>query len=149
MANASPLRLPVDEATAEAVSRAFHLEGFFPEFSAELCAKIFPHSGVYQYRSGEKIIVQRDPGRDLFLILAGEVSVLFEIDSMAAEAARLGPGVVLGEVALLKDGVRSATVSAAQPTFVFRLTFEDVGYILNNNPELAEHLRALARQRTA
>lgn len=149
MPTASPLRLAVDEATADAVSRAFHLDGFFPEFTAELCSKIFAHSGVYQFRRGENIVTQGEAGRDLFLVLAGEVAVSFAIDAMSAEAARLGAGAVLGELALLKDGVRSATVAASQPTFVFRLAFEDVGYILSNNPELAEHLRALARQRTA
>lgn len=149
MPNASPLRLAVDEATARAVCLAFRLEEFFPEFNAELCSKLFARSGVYQYRPGERIITQGDPGRDLFLILAGEVSVRFEIDSMSAEAARLGPGVVLGEVALLRDGVRSATLSAALPTFVFRLVFEDLGYVLENNAQLAEHLRALALSRTS
>jgi len=79
----------------------------------------------------------------------GEVSVIFEAGAMAAEAARLGPGAIVGEVALLNDGVRTATVTAVQPSFAFRLTFEDMGYILKNNPELAEHLRALVRARRA
>jgi len=149
MPSAAPIRLPVDEATAEAVSRAFRLQGFFPEFSAELCAKVFARSGVYQYRRGEKIVAQGDAGRDLYLVLAGEVSVIFEAGAMAAEAARLGPGAIVGEVALLNDGVRTATVTAVQPSFAFRLTFEDMGYILKNNPELAEHLRALVRARRA
>lgn len=141
------MRLPVDEATADAVSRAFQLQGFFPEFSAELCTKLFARSGVYQFRKGEKIVSQGERGRDLFLILAGEVSIVFQLDEMSAEAARVGPGVVLGEGALLKDGLRSATIVASQPVFVFRLTFEDLGYVLENNPQLGEHLKALARER--
>lgn len=149
MASADPQRLPVDEATAEAVSRAFKLEGFFPEFTAEHCMKLFPRSGVQHFRAGEALIEQGETGRDLLLILAGSASVRVGIDAMSAELNRIADGAVLGEMALLADGVRSATVSAATPVFAFRLAFEDLGYILRNNPELAEHLRALARARTA
>ncbi|MFI5346504.1 MAG: Crp/Fnr family transcriptional regulator [Elusimicrobiota bacterium] len=149
MASASPQRLPVDEATAEAVCAAFRLGEFFPEFTAELCAKMFPRSGVQQFRTGERLIEQGETGRDLFLVLAGDVAVQYVIDQMSAEVGRMGHGSVIGEMALLSDGVRSATVAAASPAFVFRLAFEDVGYILKNNPALAEHLQALARARTA
>jgi CRP-like cAMP-binding protein len=149
MASATPQTLPVDEATAEAVSKAFRLDGFFPEFSAELCAKMFPRSGVQQFRAGESLIEQGESGRDLFLVLAGEVAVQYKIDHLSAEVGRMGHGAVIGEMALLSDGVRSATVAAATPAFVFRLAFADVGYILQNNPPLADHLKALARTRSA
>jgi CRP-like cAMP-binding protein len=149
MASATPQRLPVDEATAESVNRAFKLEGFFPEFNGELCGKVFPRSGIEQFRPGERLIEQGESGRDLFLLLAGEAVVTLTVDQLAAEAGRLGPGALIGEMALLADGVRSATVTAAAPVFAFRLVYEDVGYILQNNPELAEHLKALARARTA
>lgn len=145
---ANPSRLPVDEATAEAVSAAFKLDGFFPEFNAELCAKLFPRSGVVHYRPGEKLVTQGEPGRDLFLVLAGEVVVEFKIDSMAAEAGRLKHGAVIGEMALLADGVRKATVCCSTPVFAYLLAYEDLGYVLQNNPALAEHLKALALQRS-
>ena len=145
---AIPQRLPVDEPTAEAVCHAFKLDGFFSEFNAELCAKIFPHSGIVHYRAGEKIVEQGESGRDLFLLLAGEVVVEFRIDELSAEAGRLGHGAVVGEMALLADGVRRATVACSTPVFAFLLAFEDVGYILENNPALAEHLKAIARVRS-
>lgn len=139
----------MDEPTAEAVSRAFKLDGFFPEFSAEHCSKLFPRSGVQQFRPGECLIEQDEAGRDLFLVLSGEVAIRRRVDQLSAEIGRVGYGAVLGEIALLADGRRTATAAAASPTFAFRLAFEDVGYILQNNPELAEHLRSLARARSA
>jgi CRP-like cAMP-binding protein len=145
---AIPQRLPVDAPTAEAVSKAFKLDGFFPEFGADLCGKIFPHSGIVQYRPGEKLVEQGEAGRDLFLVLAGEVVVEFKIDALSAEAGRLGPGAVVGEMALLADGVRKATVACTTPVFAFLFAFEDVGYILENNPALADHLKAIARVRS-
>ena len=143
-----PQRLPVDAPTAEAVCAAFQLDGFFPEFSAELCAKLFPRSGIVHYRAGEKLVEQGEAGRDLFLVLAGEVVVEFKADFLSAEAGRLGHGAVIGEMALLADGVRTATVACSTPVFAFLLAFEDLGYVLENNPALAGHLKALARERT-
>jgi len=148
MASARPTRLPVDEATSEAVFRAFRLDGFFPEFNAELCAKVFPRSGVYQYRAYEALIETGETGRDLFLVLAGEVAIRRGAGPAAPVVSRMGPGSVIGEIALLSDGVRTATAEASGPAFAFRLAYEDVGYILDNNPALGEHLRKLARERT-
>jgi CRP-like cAMP-binding protein len=75
--------------------------------------------------------------------------VVQEMGSMAAELATLEAGVVVGEVALLRDGVRTASIVAMAPTLVFRLAFEDVGYVLQNNPPLHAHLEDLAKRRTA
>jgi CRP-like cAMP-binding protein len=145
MASVLPPQLPVDEATAQAVFKAFQLEGFFPEFSAELCSKVFPRSGVHQFPPSAVLIEQGERGRDLFLVLGGAVSVS---RAPGKVDARVGPGTVLGEIALLADGVRTATASADAPTVVYRLAYEDVGYLLKNNPALAEHLKTLARERT-
>jgi CRP/FNR family cyclic AMP-dependent transcriptional regulator len=144
-----PRRLTVDEVAAQAVNTAFRLEEFFPEFSGELCMKVFPRSGVEEYALDERLVQQGDAGRDLFLILSGRVCVVQEMGSMAAELATLEAGVVVGEVALLRDGVRTASIVAMAPTLVFRLAFEDVGYVLQNNPPLHAHLEDLAKRRTA
>lgn len=143
-----PPRLPVDDAAAAAVFGAFKLVDFFPEFSGELCMKVFPRSGLNEFAEGERLLEQDDTGRDLFLLLQGRVAIIQSFGSAAAELASLGPGVVVGEVALLRDGVRTASAVAMEPTRAFRLVYEDVGYILQNNPKLAAHLAALARERT-
>lgn len=144
-----PQRQPVDDAAALAVYDAFRLAGFFPEFNGELCAKVFPRSAVELYQLDERLLVQGDGGRDLFLLLSGRVSIVQELGSMAAELATLEAGAVVGEVALLRDGVRTASAVALAPTRAFRLVFDDVGYVLKHNPPLHAHLEELARRRTA
>ena len=67
--------------------------------------------------------------------------------SAGAEVAILGPEALIGEMALLNDGLRTASAVAATRTSAFRLLFEDVGYILSNNPDLAARLQSLARER--
>lgn len=144
-----PRRQRVDDAAAQAVYDGFRLAGFFPEFNGELCSKVFPRSAVEEYALDERLLVQGDGGRDLFLLLSGRVSIVQEMGSMAAELATLEAGAVVGEVALLRDGVRTASAVALTPTRAFRLAFEDVGYVLQNNPPLHAHLEELARRRTA
>ena len=149
MAASDPARVPPSDADAEAVARALSLESFFPEFNGELCGKIFPRSGVGSYEAGAYVIEQGESGRDLFVILEGSLSVTLSMGSAGAEVAKLGPGALLGEIALLRDGLRTASAVAMIPTRAFRLLFEDMGYILQNNPDLAVHLQGLAKQRSS
>jgi len=148
MASANPERAAPSDADAAIVAAALRLETFFPEFSGELCSKIFPRSGVGQYGAGDVIIEQGESGRDLFVLLDGSVSVTLSMGSAGAEVATLGAEALLGEVALLRDGLRTASAMALQPTRAFRLLFVDMGYILQHNPELAEHLQGLVRLRS-
>jgi CRP/FNR family cyclic AMP-dependent transcriptional regulator len=148
MASANPARVAPSDAEAAIVAAALRLESFFPEFSGELCSKIFPRSGVGEYAPGDLLIEQGESGRDLFVLLDGSVSVTLSMGSAGAEVATLGAEALLGEVALLRDGQRTASARAIIPTRAFRLLFEDMGYILQNNPELAEHLQGLARLRS-
>lgn len=57
---------------------------------------------------GEVLVVQGDPGVDLFLLMDGILSV--EVDGTAV--VEVGPGAVLGEGAILEGGRRSATLRA-------------------------------------
>jgi CRP/FNR family transcriptional regulator, cyclic AMP receptor protein len=148
MGSVNPALSAPSDSDAAVVAAALRLETFFPEFSGELCSKIFPRSGVAAYASGELLIEQGESGRDLFVLLEGAVSVTLSMGSAGAEVATLGPAALLGEVALLRDGTRTANAMALAPTRAFRLLFHDMGYILQHNPELAEHLQGLARQRS-
>ena len=147
MSAARPSPAPPTDEDAEIVARALRLESFFPEFSGELCAKVFPRSGVRAYGAGERLIEQGDTGRDLYVLLDGEVSITMSMGSAGAELARLDSGCLIGEMALLSGEARKASAVAETSARAFNLSYEDVGYLLKNNPELAAHLESLARER--
>lgn len=149
MPSDNPPRTPPTDADAVVVARVLRLESFFPEFSGELCGKLFPRSGVAAYEPGAVLIEQGETGRDLFVLIKGTVSVTVSMGSAAAELGMLTDEALLGEVALLRDGTRTATAVATMPTRAFRLMYEDMGYVLANNPELAAHLQGLAKQRAS
>lgn len=141
-------KLPSTDETANIVGAVLRLEGFFPEFRGEHLEKLFPRSGLYQYPAGHQLIVQGDVARDLFIVCRGRVAIRQEFGSAAAELAILGEKAIIGEVALLREGERTASGVVSEPSQIYRLAYEDVQYILKNNPDLAAHLTALARERT-
>ncbi len=62
-------------------------------------------------RKGATLVAQGDPGNELFLLFDGLLAV--EIDGRTV--TELGPGAVVGEVALLDGGRRTATLRAVTP----------------------------------
>ncbi len=78
-----------------------------------------------------------DPGDSLFIILDGEVRVLYPARSQDFELARLGPGDFFGEMALLNEKPRSATVETATETRTLVLEKSDFRGILRDNPGVA------------
>src|SRR5580765_4780361 len=87
------------------------------ELERELSASIMREGAKLERRkldAGEALIEQDQEGRELFLILDGIVDV--EVDG--EEVAELGPGALIGEMALLGEGKRTASVYATTPTRV-------------------------------
>lgn len=137
----------MDDALAELLSRALKLDGFFPEFKAEHVEKLFPRSGLYDYPAGSRLIEQGEAGRDVFIICGGSVEVSQSFGTAAAAVAVVKRGDLLGEMALLTDGVRRATAMTLEPSQAYRLVYDDIKYILEHNPRLAAHLKGLAEAR--
>lgn len=63
---------------------------------------------------GETLVEQGEPGKELFLLLDGVLTV--EVDG--EPIAELGPGSILGERALIEDGIRTSTLRATTPARV-------------------------------
>lgn len=89
-------------------------------------------------RSRESLVEQGDAGLDMFLLLDGVLDV--EIDGTVV--AQVGAGALLGELAVLGDGKRKATLRAARPCRVAVLGADQV-----RGSKLAE--LALARRHEA
>ena len=61
------------------------------------------------FNAGHRITLEGFRGREFYLIVEGTAAVTVG----ARRVAELGPGDFFGEVAVLRDGLRSATVTAA------------------------------------
>jgi diguanylate cyclase (GGDEF)-like protein len=98
-----------------------------------------------EFQPGEDIVEIGDPGRSLYLVLEGHVSVLYPALASDVELARLHGGDFFGEMALLNGKPRSATVRAIDKVEALVLDKEEFRRILIDTPQVAiELLEAMA-----
>jgi hypothetical protein len=108
-----------EDAPEVAAAIEAHLEEELTRIALTLNAKL-PRRRL---DAGETLVEQGEAGRDMFLLLDGLLDV--EIDGETV--ARVGAGAVLGELALLGDGRRQATLRARRPCRVAVLPAEAIG----------------------
>ena len=97
------------------------------------------------YPAGADIVRQGDSGDRYFLLASGAVRV--EIDGRLVQT--LGPGDGFGEIALLRDVPRTATVRAIDNVEVFSLAREPFLEALTGVPASRAAAEAVAEQRLA
>ncbi|MBI3303751.1 MAG: ion transporter [Deltaproteobacteria bacterium] len=89
------------------------------------------------------VIVRRGERADaMFFIMAGEVEV-----DIPPTPRRLGRGQYFGEIALLRDTVRTATVTAVSECQLLTLEAADFRRLLDAHPDLKESISKVAEQR--
>jgi CRP-like cAMP-binding protein len=98
-----------------------------------------------QYPRGERIIAEGATGDQWFGLLSGWVRVT----RGAVVLGKLGPGRFFGEMALLGDGRRNASIDADSDCVCAVLGRQDFLDLMQEAPAVAEHVRAVvsARQR--
>ena len=93
------------------------------------------------FREGETIFYQGDPGSTCHLIVEGNVRVVVIGEDGRELAMRiLGPGEIIGEMALFEDRPRSASVEALARTQTLELHQEALLRCLRHSPTLALRL---------
>lgn len=100
------------------------------------------------FRRGEVIFHKGDTGSTLYMIVQGQVKIVLPSDSgEEALLAVLDPGDFFGELSLIDEEPRSATVVATEATETLLLHREDFLKFLTASPGLAvDMLRILARR---
>jgi CRP-like cAMP-binding protein len=84
---------------------------------------ISAQSKLVHYGAGELIVEEGAPGNTFYSVVSGSVVVARGAASERARVvARLGPGDCFGETAILKDGVRAASVRAATRATVIEVS---------------------------
>jgi CRP-like cAMP-binding protein len=100
------------------------------------------------YRAGEVIFRKGDPGISMMSIVSGRVKVsVASPDGKEAVLAVLGPGEVLGEMAIIEDKDRSADATALDACELLILQKRDFIPFLERNPAIAIRLLRMLCER--
>lgn len=93
------------------------------------------------FRRGEVIVHEGDPGDSLYVLESGRVKVVSYADSGRETIFDvLGPGECFGELSLIDNEPRSATVVALEPIQAATLQRADFLDVVRANPECLDHL---------
>lgn len=102
-----------------------------------------------RFAAGQDIIRQGQPGSRFYIINAGTVEVVRNSGDGEVRLATLGPGKYFGEIALLTDSMRTATVRALEDTSVLSIPRKDFKVLVGNLEVLQTALSETARTSTA
>ena len=123
----------------------FAMVAHVPLFARFDAASISDLVGILRARTvhaGTVIIRKGEPGDAMYLVASGMV----EVDASTGKV-RLAEGDFFGEMALLTEERRTATVTAIKPTDLLVLDCDDFHRLIDRNSEVAAQVRAVAQGR--
>lgn len=124
--------------TVDFLKRCPVFKDLTPLVLGEVAAKMVEKT----YAPGAVIIRQGDPGREFFMIKAGRVEMMIEKpDGTSEMVARRGVGDYFGELALLKDQPRAATVRAMGETELLSLSKDVFMAVIEASSDFKSQLR--------
>lgn len=100
--------------------------------------KLIHQDGQFLFREG-------DTGDAAYIVLQGKVAVFIQTEKGPVEVAQLKRGDVVGEISILCDVPRTASVKAVESVQTLKITKDTFIHLLTEFPEIAiEIMRELA-----
>jgi CRP-like cAMP-binding protein len=113
------------------------------ESSFDFSALVRSGADARDFQPGDVIVTKGEPGDCMFILLSGTVEVLAE----GRVVATLGPGSLFGEMSLINDEPRSATVRAQTAARVVPITKRRFVFLTEQTPFFALHVMRLLSDR--
>jgi hypothetical protein len=89
------------------------------------------------YQKGSVIFREGDPGDELLIVTNGTASAYLQLPQMNVRLASFAPGTMFGELALLDQGPRSATVIADEELICYALSKANFAVLAAKVPDVA------------
>ncbi len=116
---------------------AFHQVALLSRLSERQREKIASRVTTRSYREGSTIVRQGDASVSFYVVLAGRARIEHEAGGRRIVVDELGPGGAFGEMGLIDDLPRAATVIAVEPTECALLARWDFQNELRDDPDIA------------
>lgn len=129
---------PSQEATAEAAAKIDALKAIplFHHLTYKELTAVLAVSSTRTYPGGREIVIEGQPGDELFVVVRGRVAV----EKGGVEIGELKTGGHFGEMGLIDNAPRSATVRATEPTRVMVISRAELMGLMRKEPVLAVKL---------
>jgi CRP-like cAMP-binding protein len=99
------------------------------------------------FSTGQNLCVEGEEGNEAFILIAGEADVKIKTPSGVATVARLQRNDIVGEMAILREMPRNATVTAVSDLTTLRIGKQDFLNLMKEFPEVTvEVMRSLAER---
>jgi len=118
-------------------------DSFYDAFTPEEIARICAAGTRVHVPEGWSPIWERTPADKAYIILDGTVSVR----QHGTEIARLGPGDIVGEAAIVNHSLRTASIVALTPLELVHFTDETVRSLSDEMPSFRAALESVAVER--
>ena len=141
LADIEDIPLPEPLYMGAAAHQALQATPLFAGLPSDALEALVSNLELVHLDEGGVLFREGDAGDALYVIVEGEVSVQAE-GPPRVEMARLGTGAFIGEVALMTEQPRSATVSAVANTELLRIDRHTLSRVLANHGDV---LRAVLR----
>ena len=117
------------------------------DFTADQVERLRGWLEPVAWPAGHVIFRHGDPGSSLYLVTRGRASVHIRLDDGDIRLVTFAPGAVLGELALLDRGPRSATITVDEDLTGFGLSEASFTVLCREQPDIAiKLLSALGRE---
>jgi CRP-like cAMP-binding protein/thioredoxin reductase/Fe-S-cluster-containing hydrogenase component 2 len=118
-----------------------------PGVPAQDLEELVESAEIQNFKAGETIFEQGDIGNHMHLIRSGSCTVSMKIGGRDVVLSYVPSGNYIGEMALLSEMPRSATVRAAHNTETICLSGEAFSAVLNDNATVRDNIEAKFRER--
>lgn len=120
----------------------------FSDLPREAFISLLVHMQMRELGPGEVVIREGEIGHSFFVLASGRVGVRRRAhDGEEVLLAELTDGAFFGEMALLQDGARTASVVVEEDSQIFEISRQVLGQVVAEYPSVDQILRNFCRQR--
>lgn len=119
----------------------------FDELDSRQLESLAERLQTEEYKAGEVVTNTGDPGDKFYIVESGELVVGIEVAGNLVELSRRGPGEYVGEIALLENRPRTASLIAAEDTQLLSLQADYFRELVANYISLGQTLSLTGSRR--
>jgi len=100
-------------------------------------AELFQHeTGLQDLPSCGTLFKEGDPGDQMYVLMSGSADII--VHNQVVET--VGPGAIVGEMAMIDEGARSATIVAKSDCKLLPIDRKRFNFLIQQTPNFAVHV---------